>query len=119
MAQHSYYDQVAIAGDVPNIMAGTPFEMLPSRCGVRIYGASFTNAPGTGRLDVIVGQTMLTTPDGAVLPTLAAIGQGPDKNRHKILDEVVAGGQPLVIRLRNTDGAAVLEPTIIVDLTFF
>lgn len=119
MAQHSYFDQLAAAGAVANIMAGTPFETLPTRCGVRIYGASYTNDPGTGRLDVIVGQTMLTTPDGAALPTLAAIGQGPDKNRHKILDEVVAGGQPLVIRLRNTDAVNALDPTIIIDLTFF
>lgn len=118
MPVHTYVTQVAIGATVDNIMDGTPYLYLPRNAVMRIYAAEHGAAlPGTVLLDVMAGSSMLSTPAGIALPTLAAVGQGPDKNRHLVLREIVRGGIPLVIRIRNTDAAAI-DPAIIVEFDY-
>lgn len=118
MPVHSYTTQLAAAGTVGNIMDDTPYLYLPRNAVMRLYGCeNGAAAQGTVLLDVMAGTTMFTTPVGLSLPSIATLGEGPDKNRHLLLREVVRGGVPLVIRMRNTDANAI-NPGILVEFDY-
>jgi hypothetical protein len=116
MPSHTYTTQVPIAGTVANILDGTPYLYLPRDAVMRIYAQQTGATVATPLLmDVMAGNTMLTTPAGYRINLGATAGQGPDKSRDLAIREPVRGGVPLVIRLRNTDPAVASDPSILVE----
>ncbi len=120
MPSHTYTTQIAAATTVANILEGTPYLYLPRRAVMRIYGQQTGAVVATPLLmDVMAGDTLLTTPEGYRINLGATAGQGPDRSRDLCLRRPVAGGIPLVIRLRNTDPANASDPSILVEWDYF
>lgn len=117
MPTHAYRQQIAIGGQVDNIMAGTPWVYAPRACRITIW-ASQVGAPVATPLlmDVMFGNAVYADGLGIGIGDAAA-GLGPNKSRDHIMTEYAAAGDPIMIRLRNP-GAVASDPCVLIDITF-
>jgi len=106
--------QVAIAGTVANILAGSQFEFMSVPSHIAIYSVQDGAAAGLVFLDASFGNVI--EGDSMAVPTFTA-GQGPNTNEHQLVSAVAAAGDRLVIRIRNTDAATASEMRTLVKIT--
>ena len=101
---------LAIAGVADNVLAGSEFEFLPRAARIRVYQVSDV---GDTTADVSFGNAIQL--QAGVVPLEPGVGEGPDTNRHLIVDDVADAGDRIVVRVRG--GVAASVTRTLVDIT--